>query len=49
MTGRRHDDHSCQIPVAGPDRRKFWWTCPECGQLWRKVDRAWKLTAREAN
>lgn len=37
--------HICQIPKArGADH---WWTCPECGQLWRKVDRAWKLTARE--
>lgn len=38
------DEHCCPLPVTG---RKHWWTCPDCGQLWRKVDGLWKLTARE--
>lgn len=40
-------EHCCPIPIRS--RSKRWWTCPECGQLWRNVDRTWKLTAREAN
>lgn len=26
-------DHICELP--GERDRKRWWTCPECGQLWR--------------
>lgn len=37
--------HTCFLPRTSGDKR--WFTCPECGQLWRLVERVWKLTARE--
>lgn len=36
--------HICATPLGDRKRR---WTCPECGQLWRKVDGCWRLTERE--
>lgn len=41
-------DHICELPRERD--RKRWWTCPECGQLWRHDghSNAWKLTMREA-
>lgn len=41
-----YDGHTCPVPVSHTDKR--WWTCPACGQLWRIVERNWKLTPREA-
>lgn len=40
------DNHAC-IPPAG---RKRWWTCPDCGQLWRHdgTPPLWRLSRREA-
>lgn len=38
------DNHTCPVPVTS---RKRWWTCPGCGQLWRKLDGLWKLSERE--
>lgn len=40
--------HVCGIPPARGSGKQ-WWTCEECGQLWRRVDNYWRLTAREAH
>jgi hypothetical protein len=38
------DGHCCLIPLDGD---KHWWTCSECGQMWRKVDGTWRLAPTE--
>lgn len=40
------DGHTCPLP--GTRGERDWWSCPECGQLWRKFEGFWKLTPREA-
>lgn len=39
--------HTCPPPTPRSDRH--WWTCPLCGQMWRRDPDTgfWKLTARE--
>lgn len=40
------DGHVCEVPVNAPKRR-HWWTCDDCGQLWRRVDGLWTLAMRD--
>lgn len=37
------DGHIC-LPPTG---RARWWTCEQCGQIWRIENKRWRLTAPE--
>lgn len=38
------DGHICLPPAP---RRAHWWTCEQCGQIWRIENKRWRLSAPE--